>query len=620
MTDSPRPRVVIAGGGIAGLAAAHVLVDAGVAVTVIEKGTSVGGRCFSYVDSDVGFTVEHGIHGVFPRYTNLRKLWADAGIGDAIFSSTATTGMAGADGQMHVTELAKVKGPAPFFLLSMTPRGVLRWRDYLFAARFLVRTYASGAHGDPALDQTTFAAMLAGAGVSSRMADLLLVPYVKNLSYTRADQTSAGVAAAALDYYVVEHADDVKARFFDGGPSALVFEPWRKWLEGRGVTFMFGAPVQQIVVQGGKFSAMSTEAVIRDVDLGPSPRVWTQQVGTQYLALNWVPAQNLLRAYSGHCTHMGCEINADMTAAPPCFACPCHGGRFSADGQVLKGPPAQPLPPVPMQHDAQAGVWIPGTPATSTPPAGPVAGGTVTGDAAVLAMDLASTQSVLPRELAIAPSTRGIPELQTTSVMVLRMRFALQAGLPRWSGPDSGVFPAADFLDNFFALHTFQSEFRALPDLHLECHVGDSQAYAQLADDDVYGQALTVLERYFPKENLSARLDRTKSVVLRHTDVFPLFAPGDATRMPTVSDASRPNLMFAGDWVRPDDPAHRSWFMERAAVTGIEAANALLRSFGRGDHARPIECPPTATISRLLGWPSFVGRAIRDGIRKLLDV
>ncbi|MGH7269931.1 MAG: Rieske 2Fe-2S domain-containing protein, partial [Polyangiaceae bacterium] len=441
-------------------------------------------------------------------------------------------------------------------------------------------------------------------------------------SYTRADQTSARVAASALNYYVVENAGDVKARFFDGGPSALVFEPWRKWLEAQGVTFKLGAPVEQIVFQGGKFAAMSTEAVIRDADLGASPRLWTQSLGDQYLALNWSPSDRSLKALNAHCTHQGCELNADASATPPCLSCPCHGGRFTAEGQVINGPPTRPLTQVSMTHDAQAGVWYAGgAPKAGAPqPTSGASGAMVTGDAAVLAMDLASTKAALPRELALSPSSRGISELQTTSVMVLRMRFTTTGGAPRWSGPDSGVFAASDFLDNFFALHTFQCEFRALPDLYLECHVGDSETLALLADEDVYAQALGVLDRYFPADSLGSRLDRGKSVILRHTDVFPLFAPGDAARIPSVSHPSRPNLMLAGDWVLPDSPEQRSWFMERAAVTGIDAANAILRSFDRVAGVRPIESPPASALSRCLALPSYARRRIVDAVRRMLDL
>jgi cytochrome b6-f complex iron-sulfur subunit len=39
------------------------------------------------------------------------------------------------------------------------------------------------------------------------------------------------------------------------------------------------------------------------------------------------------------CTHLGCTV----TATPEGFACPCHGSRFSSEGEVLKGPAPQAL-------------------------------------------------------------------------------------------------------------------------------------------------------------------------------------------------------------------------------------------------------------------------------------
>jgi cytochrome b6-f complex iron-sulfur subunit len=56
------------------------------------------------------------------------------------------------------------------------------------------------------------------------------------------------------------------------------------------------------------------------------------------------------RSYLGHdeggfyaiiamCTHLGCTPRLDSNA----FICPCHGSRFSRDGQVLNGPASRPL-------------------------------------------------------------------------------------------------------------------------------------------------------------------------------------------------------------------------------------------------------------------------------------
>ena len=202
----------------------------------------------------------------------------------------------------------------------------------------------------------------------------------------------------------------------------------------------------------------------------------------------------------------------------------------------------------------------------------------------------------------------------------MRMRFAPRPDKPKWSGPDTGVFAADDLLDNFFALHTMQQEFAALDALYLECHVGDCEHLSTLEDGDIYDRAMEVLDAYFPDEELGSRLDRKRSRMLRHVDVFPLFAPGDHTRTPTVSDPSRPNLMLAGDWVRTDDPNNLSFFMERAAVTGIEAANAILRAEGAASAERSIANRPAPLVSSILAFPVRAMGAVTRAVRRVLGV
>jgi carotenoid phi-ring synthase / carotenoid chi-ring synthase len=621
-TSTGRRRVVIAGAGIAGLTAAHVLADAGFEVTVLEKASNVGGRCTSYVDAELGHTIEHGIHGVFPRYENLRRLWHEAGIDDSVFTRTRTTGVAGPNRTMRSTELAKARGIAPLFLTAMVPRGVLRLRDYVFSLLVLMRTYAARGTSSPDLDDETFASLMRRAGVSGRMANLLLVPYLKNLAYARGDEVSARVATEALNYYVLEDADDVKAQWIDGGMVPLVLEPWKTSLEKRGVRFRLSRPVASIVFDGARFVALATRAMVSDAELGETPRLFMRKLGARYLGLSWEPAKRRLRAFDGDCTHKGCPLSAQMNDdGTSVFHCSCHGGQFDADGGVLRAPPQRPLTPVGLRHDSEARGWVvvEGNPVVGG--AEPDGGdGLERADYAVLAMDLASLKDIFPRAMSLNASTANIPLLRTTSLIVLRMRFAPRVDKPRWSGPDSGVFAAEDLLDNFFALHTMQKEFAAMDALFLECHLGNCEHLSSLEEGDIYDRAMEVLDAYFPDEELGARLDRKRSRVLRHDDVFPLFAPGDHARTPTVSDPTRPNLMLAGDWVRTDDPENLSFFMERAAVTGIEAANAILRAAGAASEQRAIARRPRPLVSALFGFPIRAIDRVGRAVRRLLGV
>ncbi|HIJ59345.1 MAG TPA: ubiquinol-cytochrome c reductase iron-sulfur subunit [Nitrospirae bacterium] len=52
-------------------------------------------------------------------------------------------------------------------------------------------------------------------------------------------------------------------------------------------------------------------------------------------------------AFSPVCTHLGCHVNWDSINKE--FICPCHSGRFDMTGQVIDGPPREPLKTMPLK-------------------------------------------------------------------------------------------------------------------------------------------------------------------------------------------------------------------------------------------------------------------------------
>jgi len=67
----------------------------------------------------------------------------------------------------------------------------------------------------------------------------------------------------------------------------------------------------------------------------------------------WAKAEEggRLTVFSSTCTHLACSVIwVEETKA---FECPCHSGRFDANGQPIAGPPTRPL--TTLQHKIEEG-------------------------------------------------------------------------------------------------------------------------------------------------------------------------------------------------------------------------------------------------------------------------
>jgi len=74
-------------------------------------------------------------------------------------------------------------------------------------------------------------------------------------------------------------------------------------------------------------------------DIGPGEGK-TMRVNGERLAC-YRDREGLLHAVSSVCTHLGCLVK--FNGAETSWDCPCHGSRFSIDGEVLDGPATRPL-------------------------------------------------------------------------------------------------------------------------------------------------------------------------------------------------------------------------------------------------------------------------------------
>jgi nitrite reductase/ring-hydroxylating ferredoxin subunit len=352
-------------------------------------------------------------------------------------------------------------------------------------------------------------------------------------------------------------------------------------------------------------------ALISEAELNAGPELRMKRYGDKVYALKWNKVTSELVAFEGLCTHEFCPLQAVCTDKQKGFRCDCHGGFFDENGEVKRQPPQLPLNQVSVVRKVteNGAVWLLDAKNDLD---------FEVCDAVVVALDICGAQKLIGRNLSQVRGESGktfeqIPLLRTTDVAVVRMSFNCL-----WQGPDSGVFDSEDFLDNFFCLNKMQEEFKVWTERGitiLECHIGDSELVKNWSDGEVFEKACETLNRYWSEFNLNALLVHF-SCVLRHHDVFPLFAPGDAKKLPPVAGHGVKNLFMAGDWIRTNN---RSYFMERAATTGLEAASAVCKMFNLS--TPDIETKPRPNfIVRSLACSFRLAWGIDESIRKLMNL
>jgi Rieske Fe-S protein len=99
--------------------------------------------------------------------------------------------------------------------------------------------------------------------------------------------------------------------------------------------------------------AAAFDALPDDEPLPVTLRVARQDGFTQIVERTVVylvkTGENQVRAMHSTCTHLGCRTSYDREAKK--ILCPCHGGIYDIQGNVIAGPPPAPLPPLSTRID-----------------------------------------------------------------------------------------------------------------------------------------------------------------------------------------------------------------------------------------------------------------------------
>ena len=190
-----RPRIVVCGGGLAGIAAACESVGLGAEVTLVERRPFLGGRAFSFTD-DQGRELDNGQHvflGCCPAYVGLmRVLGTD---GDLFRQPLLRIPVLSRDGGSAL--LGATPGlPSPVHLTkALAAYSHLGVPERAAVARAMSILGALGARRRARLDRVAFSDWLADHGQTrnaiERFWDLVVLPTCND----RSDRVSAALAA-----------------------------------------------------------------------------------------------------------------------------------------------------------------------------------------------------------------------------------------------------------------------------------------------------------------------------------------------------------------------------------------------------------------------------------------
>src|ERR1700720_4032182 len=139
-----QPTVAIAGGGLAGLAAACALADSGFRITLFERRPYLGGRASSYEHPGTGEVIDNCQHVLFRVCTNLVEFYRRIGVEDKIrwYDEMTFIEPGGRTSVMHASALPAPLHTAPSFLRFK----FLNAADKLSIARALVPLTLSEQH------------------------------------------------------------------------------------------------------------------------------------------------------------------------------------------------------------------------------------------------------------------------------------------------------------------------------------------------------------------------------------------------------------------------------------------------------------------------------------------
>ena len=563
-----KKRVVVVGGGLAGLTAATELAARHFDVTLVERAPQLGGKLTAWPVRALGeeFPVEHGFHGFFAQYYNLRALLAAAGVGADLAPSP---GYPVLFADRPAETFGRTTRLFPFNLLSVVRQShALHLADFRHDGDGLTELMRyDGERTFDRFDGVDFARFALDGRINRPLVETVLEPFGKT-TLNRVERLSAAEAIRFFHFYFMGNPEGLGFSYLVRDSVSAVVEPLRRRLESLGGRVHVGSGARRLVVDGKRVARVLVDArpapeprlTLALADVPASWRALPQPDGSSiFVRKRGEGAQAAVEALDGRCTHMGCPVALDDAGG---FRCPCHGGRFDGQGKPIGGPPKLPLAALAVARDGDRVLVGDGAVGASD------AGEPLDCDWCVVACEVRGVKALMSAsDPALGAHVAGLGEADPYVVWRL--------WLDKPTAPGRMPFYTTArfrFTDSLALYSTFQEPFvswaRRTGGSVVEVHAYAIAPAVLVPPPEIRAAMWHELVALLP-ELAGARVLHDE---YQQQSNFTRWAPGDHARRPGTTTPLA-NLLLAGDHVKLPAPAS---LMEAAAMSGRLAANAIL--------------------------------------------
>jgi 15-cis-phytoene desaturase len=241
-------RVAIAGAGLAGLACAKYLVDAGHTPIVLESRDVLGGLVAAWKDED-GDWYETGLHAFFGAYPNMLQLLAELGIEDRLQWKQHTLIFNQPEKPEVLSRFDVPDIPAPFNVIMSIIRNndMLTWEQKFRFAIGLLPAIVRGQQYVEDMDKYTLLEWLQRQGIDERVNSDVFIAASKALTFINPDEVSSTIILTALNRFLQERYGS-KIAFLDGSPTERLCQPIVDHVVQGGGEVHLKKPLKQILL------------------------------------------------------------------------------------------------------------------------------------------------------------------------------------------------------------------------------------------------------------------------------------------------------------------------------------------------------------------------------------